>query len=369
MEQASKLTRLMKEKAAVIFRICRPAEMLSLLSKLKLLIGMRLHSAIFAAINAVPMLGLAYDPKVESFLKSIHQPCFSLESDLQSQALIEKAEEVMINSEKIKVDLVAHREQLFEKAKMNFDLLAGLFPPPDKVVDFAGIKVDNLDLVEALQRLDEIMHSEPGMIVTPNPEMIVTSQHDEALKSMLNSSRLRIPDGISMVVVSRLLGHPLKERVTGIDLMLKIIEVCARNGYRVFLLGGGSGVAEEAAFNLGKQFPKLRLAGTYHGYFKEGDDLEVANKIRQAGIDILFVGLGAGRQEKWLNRHLLDLGIKVGMCVGGSFDVISGRKKRAPVWIQKLYIEWLYRLLSEPNRWKRQLALPKFLWLMFFGKR
>jgi N-acetylglucosaminyldiphosphoundecaprenol N-acetyl-beta-D-mannosaminyltransferase len=169
-----------------------------------------------------------------------------------------------------------------------------------------------------------------------------------------------------MVVVSRILGKPLKERVAGIDLMLQIAALSGREGHRIFLLGSAPGVAEAAARNLAAQY-KANIVGIENGYF--GDDLGVVKKIREARPDILFVGLGAGRQERWLNRHLKDLNIKLGMCIGGSLDVISGKKKRAPRWIQALYIEWLYRLITEPERWKRQLALPKFLWLMLVADR
>jgi N-acetylglucosaminyldiphosphoundecaprenol N-acetyl-beta-D-mannosaminyltransferase len=168
-----------------------------------------------------------------------------------------------------------------------------------------------------------------------------------------------------MVVVSRILGNPLKERVTGIDLMLKIVEMCARQGLKIFLLGSEPGVAEEAASKLIESFPGINIVGTYHGYFEK--DNEVVKAIKDTKPDILFVGLGAGRQEKWLSKHLKELGVPIAMVIGGSLDVISGRKKRAPKWSQKLYIEWLYRLITEPERWKRQLALPKFLWLMFFS--
>jgi len=126
-------------------------------------------------------------------------------------------------------------------------------------------------------------------------------------------------------------------------------------------------VAEDAAENLMMSFPGIEIAGTQDGYFS--DDLEVIERIKDLEPDIIFVGLGAGRQEKWLNRHLKDLGVPLGMVIGGSLDVISGRKKRAPKWIQTLYIEWLYRLITEPKRWRRQLALPQFLWLMFISHR
>src|SRR3989338_2755894 len=136
------------------------------------------------------------------------------------------------------------------------------------VVDFAGVKVDNVTLKEALEKVNSFIASGgPHLIVTPNPEMIVAAQDDAELKSILNSADLRVPDGISMVVVSRILGIPLKERVTGIDLMLKLIEICAREGHTIFLLGSAPGVAEDAAENLLNNYPGLRIAGTYNGYF------------------------------------------------------------------------------------------------------
>jgi N-acetylglucosaminyldiphosphoundecaprenol N-acetyl-beta-D-mannosaminyltransferase len=234
-------------------------------------------------------------------------------------------------------------------------------------VDFAGIKVDNVTLDEAVARVELLVASQkPHLIATPNPEMIVASQDDTELRDILNNASLRIPDGISMVVVSRILSTPLTERVSGIDLMLKLAEVSAVKGHKIFLAGSAPGVAEEAAAKLKERFPGLQIAGTYHGYFGS-DDSELIKLILHTEPDILFCGFGAGRQEKWLNHHLAELKV-VGMGVGGSLDVISGRKKRAPAWAQALYVEWLYRLLTEPQRWQRQLALPRFLWLTL-GKR
>ncbi|MEE8638768.1 MAG: WecB/TagA/CpsF family glycosyltransferase [Candidatus Margulisiibacteriota bacterium] len=234
-------------------------------------------------------------------------------------------------------------------------------------VDFAGIEVDNLTLDEAAAEVEKHVNaSGPHLIVTPNPEMIVASQSDKELKEIINSASVRVPDGISMVVVSKMIGNPLRERVTGIDLMLKIIELSGRKGYKIYLLGGEPGVAEEAAGVLVKDYPGINIVGTHHGYFDK--DIEAIQAIKDTKTDILFAGLGAGRQEKWLSKHLKDLNVALSMGIGGSLDVISGRKKRAPKWIQNLYIEWLYRLITEPQRWKRQLALPKFLYLTLFRK-
>jgi N-acetylglucosaminyldiphosphoundecaprenol N-acetyl-beta-D-mannosaminyltransferase len=238
------------------------------------------------------------------------------------------------------------------------------------IITFAGVQVDNVTYKEALLiAKNYIALGSPKIIVTPNPEIIVNAQHDDELKHIINSADLKIPDGISMVVVSKLLGCPLKERVAGIDLMTGIIEESANHGWKIFLLGGEPGIAEEAAKKLNEQYPGLLIAGCHHGYFKMGDDESIIKMIVDAKPDVLFVGLGGGRQEKWANRHLKELNVPLVMTVGGSMDVISGRKKRAPKWTRKICIEWLYRLLTEPHRWKRQLALPKFLWLMFILRR
>ena len=236
----------------------------------------------------------------------------------------------------------------------------------ESTVDFAGIAVDNVSLDEAAEIVRHfISEGKPRLVVTPNPEMIVASQADTDLKTIINGADLRVADGISMVVVSRILGHPLKERVSGIDLMLKLLEQGADYHYKVFLLGSAPGVAADAAIKIKQSYPGINVVGIRDGYFTEGDESALIGSIRQAAPDLIFVGLGAGRQEKWLNRHLHELGATVGMTIGGSLDVLSGRKKRAPRWTQALYIEWLYRLVTEPQRWQRQLALPKFLYLMF----
>ena len=229
------------------------------------------------------------------------------------------------------------------------------------IVELSGIKIDNVTMGEAIEKLDRfIIERSPHLIVTPNPEIIVNAQDDEELKNILNNAHLRLPDGISMIVVSRILNRPLKERVSGIDFLIKAVELSAKKGYRVYLLGGAPGVADAAAKALKAKYPELIIAGTHHGFF-EGE--AIIDNIRNSYPDILFAGLGMGKQEKWLAKNLNELNVPASVGVGGSFDVISGIKQRAPMWTQALYIEWLYRLITEPNRWRRQLALPKFLWL------
>jgi N-acetylglucosaminyldiphosphoundecaprenol N-acetyl-beta-D-mannosaminyltransferase len=237
------------------------------------------------------------------------------------------------------------------------------------IIDFAGINIDNLNFEEALQKVKNFF-SQNGqfLIVTPNPEMIVACQKDDQFKKIINSADLRLPDGVSMLVISRLLGCPLKERITGIDFLYKLCELAKDTGWRIFLLGSTDGVVKNAKENLEKSYPGMKIVGVHHGFFAKNEEKEIVTQIKDLKVDILFAGLGARKQEEFLAGNMKDLGIKVGMGVGGSFDVISGKKKRAPKWVQKLYIEWLYRLVTEPKRWKRQLALLKFLWLMFLKR-
>ncbi|MBU0629851.1 MAG: WecB/TagA/CpsF family glycosyltransferase [Candidatus Margulisbacteria bacterium] len=239
-----------------------------------------------------------------------------------------------------------------------------------ETVNFSGIKVDNVTLAEAVARVESLIAAgKPSLVVTPNPEMIVAAQEDVELRALINGADLRVPDGISMVVVKKILGDPLKERVSGIDLMQQLLMVSASKGYKVFFFGSSPGIAEAAAVQAAKNYPGLKVVGSQHGYFRQEEEAKIIEKIKGAKPDLLFVGLGAGRQEKWLAANLTLLGTPVGMGIGGSLDAISGKVKRAPVLAQKLYIEWLYRLLQQPWRWRRQIALIRFLILMFFPRK
>ncbi len=229
-------------------------------------------------------------------------------------------------------------------------------------IKLANIEVDNVTMKDALLKVEEFfLEKKPKLIVTPNPEIIVSCEKDEELKNIINTAALRLPDGISMVVVSKLLGKPLKERVTGIDFLVSLCGLAEKKGWKVFLLGSKTEVIMAAAENLSKKFPRLNIVGAENGFFCNSDAM--VSKIKDSGADIVFAGLGGGKQERWLYENINKMGVFAGVGVGGSFDVLSGMKKRAPSWVQKVYLEWLYRLFTEPSRWKRQLALPKFLYI------
>ncbi|AIM16244.1 N-acetylmannosaminyltransferase [Bacillus sp. X1(2014)] len=226
--------------------------------------------------------------------------------------------------------------------------------------NFLGVDVCNYNYDELASLLiQDIEKKKKSFIVAINPEKIMKAQKDEELKKLLNSADYQIPDGIGVILASKLKGGKIKKRVTGIDMMLKLCQVAAAKGKRIFMYGGKPGVAEAAKKELEKQFPGIQIVGTLHGY--EKDESVILETINRHQPEILFVALGSPTQEYWIVNHMKKVTPYVFQGVGGSFDVISGNLKRAPEFFQSLGLEWFYRLVKEPWRWKRQLILPMFL--------
>lgn len=237
-------------------------------------------------------------------------------------------------------------------------------PEGEGSVRLLDVAITPLTMSQALERIDEFIRSrEPHMVVTSDASAIVKAQEDPELHQIINTADLVTPDGIGVIWGARLFNLPVFERVSGVDLVSALSEIGPRRGYRLFLLGAAPGVAEAAAGNLRERYPGLSIVGTHHGYFPAEEEPGVLAEIRDARPDILFVAFGIPKQEKWIRRHLADLRVPVAIGVGGSFDVLSGRLKRAPVWMQKAGLEWLYRALIEPKRFMRLLALPRFVGL------
>ncbi len=231
-----------------------------------------------------------------------------------------------------------------------------------------GVPFDRVRLQEAAERVASLVASGGcHLVVTANPELVVAAQSDPHLAQVLRSASLVVADGIGVVWASRRMGTPLPERVPGIELMEAVCGRAAGEGWPLFFLGGLPGVADQAARVARRRWPGLRVAGTHHGYFRE--DGPVVEQVARSGAHVLFCGLGSPRQELWLSRHLDRLGVRVAMGVGGSLDVLAGRTPRAPAWLRRLHLEWLYRLVREPRRWRRQLALPRFAWMVLRSPR
>jgi len=236
-------------------------------------------------------------------------------------------------------------------------------------VNVLGISIDSLTVKQAVARIEGFVgQGAPHRVITANPELIYCSRTKEELRDLINSADLVTADGEGIVWAAKHLGNPVPERVTGIDLAQALFPAASRQGWKIFLLGAAPGVAEDAACRIREQYPQLELAGS-HGYFQPGtEERAVIQRIRAYAPQVLLVGMGAPRQEEWIYSHFRELAVPVCMGVGGSFDVISGRVKRAPLWVQRLKLEWLARLMREPSRFKRQLALPKFAFSVLKAK-
>lgn len=231
-----------------------------------------------------------------------------------------------------------------------------------EAVRIFGVRFDNVTASEAKRRFIAMMDS-GGLktIYTPNTEIIMKAQEDPTFKQVLNEGDLVIPDGIGVVLASKIHHLGLSERVPGIELMGLMLEFCNRAGKSIYLFGGAPGIAEKASEKILSTYPNLKIVGIRDGYFKEEDVWSILDDINEKKPDILFVALGAPKQEKWIHQHKKTLNAKVAMGVGGALDVWSGTVKRAPVIYQKLGLEWFYRLLKQPSRIGRMMSLPKFM--------
>ena len=232
-------------------------------------------------------------------------------------------------------------------------------------MEILGCRLDTVDATEAATQIMALARQDSGaQIVTLGTEMVVHAQRDERFRAIVNASALSLCDTVGVLAVARRRGATLRDRVTGVELIDELCRHSAPEGLPVYFLGGAPGVAADAAAILEAMHPGLNVAGTRDGYFRAEETADVVAQIRASGAKILFVGLGFPRQEFWIHEYLSETGCGVGIGVGGSFDVISGRIDRAPTIMRRLGLEWLYRLIKEPHRWRRQLALPYFVWLV-----
>lgn len=225
-----------------------------------------------------------------------------------------------------------------------------------------GINIDKVDQTQALDKIQQFIDSQqPHYIVTANAEIIYQASKDDQMRHLINGADLITADGSGVLWASKHIGQPLTQRVTGIDLVHAICQRSQTKGWRIYIIGAAPGIAQQAADKLRQQYPQCQIIGTQHGYYQPQEEETILQQIRQSAPDIILVAMGAPRQEKWITQHQQQLQIPVAMGIGGSLDVISGNLKRAPQWMQKLSLEWLYRVIKQPTRIKRITALPKFV--------
>ena len=231
-----------------------------------------------------------------------------------------------------------------------------------------GVRVDRISRDQALGRIMEIVgrwrsseHQLPcQQLITVNPEFVMAAQRDASFRQAINAAALVVADGVGVVWATRYLRAATPERITGVDTLVALAQRCASTGYRLYLLGAAPGVAEEAAIRLQSLTPGLQIVGTYAGSPAPAEEEAIIERVRVAQADILCVAYGAPAQDLWIYRNLSRLPVALAVGVGGAYDFISGRQRRAPRLFQQLGLEWLYRLYREPWRWRRMLALPLF---------
>lgn len=233
-----------------------------------------------------------------------------------------------------------------------------------KYVNLFGICIDDIPISRAVGLARASLHSgEQRIFFTPNLEMLEAAQKSDEIKALLNSASILLPDGVGVILSSRLSNTPIANKIAGIDFGEELIALAEREKKTVFLLGGRAGVAKKAAKNLLKKHPNLKICGIHNGYFENED--EVLLKIQNCATDILIVCMGFPRQEQFVSNHKDQFSnIKVTACLGGALDVWSGKKKRAPAFIRAANLEWAWRTLLEP---KRALRLIKSLPALAFA--
>ena len=219
-----------------------------------------------------------------------------------------------------------------------------------------SITIDRIGMEETLNKIDEFIAKKiPHLIVTPNIDHVILARKDAEFRHIYNSADLSVVDGVPLIWAARFLGHPLVERVNGTDLFVRLCERASQKSYKVFLLGAAPGVAARAADRLKNLYCGLQVTGTYsppYDFFNnELENQKIVRMILNAEPDILFVALGAPKQEKWAYRYLQELGVPVIIGIGASFDYLSGHVKRAPRWMQRNGLEWLFRIFQQPSRY------------------
>lgn len=236
-------------------------------------------------------------------------------------------------------------------------------------LNILGVGVDTYSFREATDFLVKALdRDEMTTVFTPNSEILLHAYKNPEYAKVLNEGSLITPDGIGVVYASRILGHPIPERVGGFDLANSLLDAVAKNEKTLYLFGGKPGVAERAAEKITTLYKGIKIVGVADGYFDAEKEKTIIDDINEKSPDILFVCLGFPKQENWLSEHP-DLNVKVAMAIGGSLDVFAGEVKRAPEIFQKLGLEWFYRLIKQPSRFVRMLALPKFgFTVLFHGK-
>ena len=234
-----------------------------------------------------------------------------------------------------------------------------------------GVDIDNIteeDAQQITKNLIQDSHKSCTFIASPNVEFVMRAQKDKEFFEVLKKAKLATPDSIGIIWAGKKIKKPFKKRIPGQRYFRLVLEMAEKEGYTVYLLGGKGDTPRLAKENVEKIFPNLKIVGYHEGYFEQDSESDVIKQINKLQPNILFVALGAPKQEKWIVAHQHELQVDVAAGQGGTFDYEAGNIKRAPMWIQKIGMEWFWRLLKQPSRIIRMMAIPAFMLKLFFTK-
>ena len=244
-------------------------------------------------------------------------------------------------------------------------------------IEIFGVKIHNITFEEATREVEAYLKGDSlKVIYTPNPEIVMGAKNDSRLRGLINNGDMITADGIGLIYASKIKKIPLKERVTGYHLSIKLLQIANENNYSIYLLGSKDGIAKMAAENIKKDYPNVKIAGYHHGYFKGShkgnvdheEEIKIIDDINNSNPDIIFLGLGFPNQENWIDANKDKIKGRVIIGNGGVIDILSGTIKDTPEIYRKIGLEWLYRLVKNPSRISRQLVIPKFMLKVIFGK-
>lgn len=344
---------------------------LSLVGNMDVMLSMRLHGLIFATLMGAYPIGISYDPKIDGFMKELDRIQNHYVEDFKGVEVSNDIIKSLDNLERLKAETDKYLEKFYYLTDRHNNAVIEVLKRWDmEKVSIFGVNIFNIDFNEATEIVKNFLKEDKiHKIYTPNTEIVMEARDNEEIRAIINSGDLIIADGIGLIYGSRMKKKPLKERVTGFDISMELIDIANKEGYSLYLLGAKPGVAKRAAENLKKDYPNLNVVGHHDGYFKgthigmknHEEEIQVIEEINSLKPDIIFLGLGFPKQELWINEYANKLNSKLIIGNGGVIDIISGDMKRAPDIFIKLNLEWFYRLITNPSRIKRQLAIPKFL--------
>lgn len=240
-----------------------------------------------------------------------------------------------------------------------------------ETVKILGVEIDNLTLDEAADRTKNLVQKSNKsceLVVAPNVEFIMAAQKDKMFFDILRSAKLATPDSFGVEIAAKLQKKPLKQRIPGQAYFRKILEVGQKEGWTFYFLGGKDDTVSKAIQNIKKIYPQIKVVGSHEGFFEKSSEETVIEEINRLKPNVLFVAMGAPTQEKWIYAHQKELKVDIAAGQGGTFDYEAGNVKRAPKWMQKIGLEWLWRLILQPRRITRMIVLPIYLLKIIFTK-